>query len=131
MKSIIVNSPKHGQFEVFVSDEDYDYVSKQKWYVFKTKNFIYIMRMEYTPIEKRKQKMIFMHREIAGVLGNPKKSVIVDHKNRNTLDNTRENLRICTESQNQMNKCAKIKGRSKYLGVWYNRNSIVSKIRIK
>ena len=41
-----------------------------------------------------------MHRLIVGVLG----SEVVDHINRDFLDNRRENLRICTQRQNTMNQ---------------------------
>lgn len=40
------------------------------------------------------------HRVVIGA----KKGEIVDHKNRNTFDNTLENLRICTYSQNSINR---------------------------
>jgi len=41
----------------------------------------------------------------------------VDHKNRNPLDNRRENLRFCTISQNNSNKQSEKNSTSKYLGV--------------
>lgn len=47
--------------------------------------------------EGRKQ---LLHRLIAA----PGKGKIVDHKNGDTLDNRRANLRVCTRSQNCMNK---------------------------
>lgn len=42
------------------------------------------------------KKMIYLHRQLL----NPPKNRDVDHRNRNGLDNRRENLRICTEAQN-------------------------------
>ena len=44
-------------------------------------------------------KLPFLHREI---MGNPV-GMEVDHKNHDTLDNRRRNLRVCSRSQNQMN----------------------------
>jgi hypothetical protein len=44
------------------------------------------------------------------------KGLLVDHKNHNTLDNRRENLRICTRAQNMWNR-KKTCGVSKYKGV--------------
>ncbi len=41
-----------------------------------------------------------MHREIM----NPPDGFVVDHINHNTLDNQRNNLRVCTYSQNNSNK---------------------------
>ena len=60
-----------------------------------------------------------MHKVIMGT----KKGKIVDHKNRNSLNNQRYNLRFCTPSQSCMNRqktknlCA-----SKYKGVSFRKN---------
>jgi hypothetical protein len=57
-----------------------------------------------------------MHRLIM----NAKKSQQVDHINGNKLDNRKSNLRLCSNSQNHMNKskCTKEKS-SKYKGVYW------------
>lgn len=56
-----------------------------------------------------KYMKLAMHRLIM----NPGQSEVVDHINNNSLDNTRENLRICTKRQNAQNK----KSSLKYKGV--------------
>ena len=38
------------------------------------------------------------------IIMNPPPDKQIDHKNKNTLDNRRANLRICTNSENQMNR---------------------------
>lgn len=55
-----------------------------------------------------------MHRYLAGA----KKGEIVDHKNRDSLDNRRKNLRLCRRQQNVHNSEAS-RGSSKYRGVSY------------
>ena len=71
------------------------------------------------PRADRKQTL-YMHRLI--LLGSPDKafslgrSVIVDHRNGNGLDNRRCNVRQCTQSQNGMNRGACV-STSRYKGV--------------
>lgn len=47
-----------------------------------------------------REKSIFMHRLILG-LSNPK--ILTDHRNHDGLDNRRENIRPCSNAQNQWN----------------------------
>lgn len=44
---------------------------------------------------------------------------VVDHKNGNKLDNTRENLRICIVGQNQMNRGKQSNNTSGFTGVHF------------
>lgn len=86
-----------GKFAI-VDDEDYEELSKYKWcaiYSPKTKSFYASRRA----LVNGKKKPIAMHRQI---LDFPDK--LVDHINKDTLDNRKNNLRICSYSQNNMNK---------------------------
>jgi len=49
----------------------------------------------------------------------PPEDKVVDHKNRNKLDNTRGNLRICTHSENAHNRTKQRGLSSLFLGVCY------------
>ena len=51
------------------------------------------------------------------VMGYPK-GMDVDHINGNSLDNRKVNLRVCTRSENAMNKKTRADSRSGYKGVW-------------
>lgn len=75
-----------------VDDEDYEYLSQWKWYASKQRNTWYAKRKDGT-------KSIFMHRLIMGTPNNK----LTDHINKDGLDNRKENLRICTNSDNQHN----------------------------
>lgn len=55
---------------------------------------------------------LYLHRLIM----NPPDGYQVDHINGNGLDNRRENLRLCTQSQNNFN-CDSARGKSKFKGV--------------
>lgn len=100
-----------------VSDEDYHKISSYKWFYKTNKTGV---SYAYTTIcSKGKRKNIYMHRMVLGLSG----SEIVDHINRNGLDNRRENLRVCTYSQNMCNSKTRKDNKSGYRGVSYcNRN---------
>lgn len=99
---------KYGKWTSFVSDEDFELVSKYRWTRARTdRNCDYAVCMDAPHVR--------MHRLVMGVIDQP--GVFVDHKNHNGLDNTRENLRTCTKSQNCSNRRPKKNASSKYLGV--------------
>ena len=54
---------------------------------------------------------------------NPPKNMAVDHINGNGLDNRRSNLRICTPSQNSLNRKPHRNSSSRYRGVSFNKKS--------
>lgn len=65
-------------------------------------------------------KVIALHR----FLMNPKDDEVVDHKNRKPYDNRKSNLRVCTQSQNIMNKKKPKNNKSGVVGVyWYQRDN--------
>jgi len=73
-----------------VDDEDYEKLSTTKW---RAVSYGYAISIDG-------EKGLLMHR----VIMNAKKGEIVDHKNHNTSDNRKENLRIVTHAQNMMNR---------------------------
>ena len=99
----LVLQSKGKEIKVLVDSDKYDELSKYRWYI-KNRNYV------YTQIDR---KTIHLHRLIM----NAKSNQIVDHINRNPLDNRVENLRFCTRSQNNMNKSG-IRGVSKFRDMW-------------
>lgn len=100
-----------------VDDKDYDKLMERKWFVHLTLTNMYYVVGNFK-IEKNKWKVITMHRHVMNAI-NPKE--IIDHKNGNTLDNQKQNLRTCTPSDNLANRFQR-GGKSKYLGVcWKSR----------
>ena len=62
-------------------------------------------------------KRVYMHRFLLGLeFGN---RLQVDHIDNDGLNNTRENLRTCTRSQNYMNRIKSVGKTSKYKGVYF------------
>jgi len=97
---------------IIVSDEDYDRLSQFTWHVMKT-NFNKLYARRWSDSSKNK-KAVLMHRE---VLNAPEHSE-VDHINHDTLDNRRDNLRLCTRQQNTQNRKSKV---TEYKGVSFNK----------
>jgi hypothetical protein len=82
-----------------VSDEDYEAVKDRKWYAHPNGHHYYVVR-DRLKSEGPGAKAIFLHR----VILNAPKHLHVDHVDGNGLNNCRENIRLCTCSQNQMNR---------------------------
>lgn len=111
MKTITIVSKKFGVKEVFVDDSDYNLVNAFKWYL--DKNYKRDIDIFYASSYLRGRK-IRMHTLIM----NTPKGMEVDHKNTNTLDNRRGNLRIVTRQQNIWNRSIQRNNRSGFKGVY-------------
>ena len=75
-----------------VSDEDYDRLSGYRYKLVKDDNRCYAYRDE-------RKALISLHQDVIG----DKTGYVIDHINRDGLDNTRRNLRHATRSQNRIN----------------------------
>jgi hypothetical protein len=109
MKEILL---LRGKGKTIVDDQDFDYLIKFKWHLHEG----YACRMKR---ENGKAIRTRMHREILGAI--PGDGKIIDHINRNRLDNRRSNLRFCSFSENALNT-ALVPGRTGYKGVTVCKN---------
>lgn len=112
MKELIINSAKHGKHVVFLDDEDYEKVSLNKWCLQRAKYGFYAARYIWLKLEK-KYVYLLMHR----VIMNTSPTQMTDHKDRNGLNNQRNNLRICTISENNRNTKMRKHNQNGYKGV--------------
>jgi hypothetical protein len=104
----LVESRKFGNFKVIIDVEDWDKIKEYKWYV----NYNPYTKSFYAITTNKQQ--IKLHRFIMDV-SNPK--IKVDHKDHNTLDNRKYNLRICDQSENLRNCRISKRNTSGYKGV--------------
>jgi len=93
-----------------VDDEDFEELNQHKWCL--SGDGKYARRCIGNNIG------IYMH----SVIVNTPKGMETDHINHNTLDNQRENLRVCTGSQNMKNRDKQNNNTSGYKGVTYITN---------
>ena len=83
----------------FISDEDYIYLNQFSWQALLVPNSNNVYAMCQI-----KRKTIYMHIEVLKRMGIViPKGMEGDHKNRDTLDNQRDNLRLVTKSINHHN----------------------------
>jgi hypothetical protein len=111
MKKIKLTQDK----EAIVDDDDYGVLMEHKWCAHKQVNGKFYVARSSPRDSNGKQKTIRMHRQIT----NAPKGMYVDHINGNPLDNRKENLRICTNQQNGMNRGKQNNNTSGYKGVRY------------
>jgi len=96
-----------------VDDADFEALNAYKWHARwnpSTKSF-YAQRS--VPIGGGKRTTIQMHRVITCA----QKGFDVDHINKNTLDNSKANMRVCSRSENGRNRGKQIDNTSGYKGV--------------
>jgi hypothetical protein len=75
-----------------VDPEDFDELSKYKWYAARNRRCFYACRRE-------NGKVVYMHRQIM----KPPPGMDVDHINLQGLDSRKRNMRTCTRAQNGYN----------------------------
>lgn len=126
MKQFKIESKKHGNHFVLIDDEDYDRIKSFNWFIVRMRNSFYAIRNNWV---NGKNKAILMHRFLLDI----KSGSIGDHKNGNTLDNTKENLRLCTNTENIVNSGMRKNNTSGFKGVHFvnerRRKKFLAKIR--
>jgi hypothetical protein len=101
-----------------VDDEDFEYLNQFKWCADKSPKFDYYFATKRI-VKNGKASTLRMHRLIMGA----KTGEYVDHINHDTLDNRRCNLRLCSNSQNNMNKYVVSSNTSGFKGVNFDKRN--------
>lgn len=84
--------------QILVDDEDFASLSQYTWHL----NDGYACRVTTIGGKNGKRVRLRMHRLVLGL--DFKSGEIVDHINRNKLDNQKSNLRVCPKSENEWNR---------------------------
>ncbi len=92
-----------------VDEGDFDRINAKPWRL-TTRG--YAGRTEH---RTKKKVNVMMHREVLGLTHDD--AIVVDHINGNQLDNRRENLRVCTVSENLCNAKLYSSNKSGFKGV--------------
>ena len=114
MKTIPLNKGR----VTLVDDGDFIHLNQWKWTSHETelgKGRLYAVRYERG--KDGKLKRIYLHRKLKG---NSSKKY-VDHIDRNTLNNQRNNLRLCNQSQSRFNSNKKVGNKTGYKGVTWDK----------
>lgn len=114
-------------YETMVDDEDYDLLMVHKWHVQKVHrqsrtSFYAMSRIKSLPTQQTQMQVVLMGK---------RDGFFVDHKNRNGLDNRRENLRWATRAQNCYNSGPRVCNPTGLKGVYVNKyGGYLASIRI-
>jgi hypothetical protein len=107
MQRILLDSGNYA----LVDDKDYEVLNKFMWCELSNSHHIYAVR---NISHNLGGGSMLMHRQILCL---PSGTPLVDHRDRNGLNNQRSNLRICNSSQNQANSKIRSDNTSGYKGV--------------
>lgn len=99
MKTIVLLDRNKNLYACHVDDADYEYVSQFKWSLHKQSKSEHMYAKRWIR-DGENIKWIFMHNDLQHIMSN---GMYVDHKNRNGLDNRRDNLRVVSQSLNILN----------------------------
>jgi len=101
-----------------VDDEDFEFLNQWKWCYSGPRRNPNSTGYAFRGLWKNgSMGRIYMHR----IVIKTRPGSIVDHVNRDGLDNRRRNLRIVTQSQNNLNSCKHLGSSSIYKGVHWSK----------
>lgn len=101
---------KKGTYKILIDDGDFKRVSQCKFYVRKSGNHSF------------RSVRLFSGKPFSSFILNYEGNLEIDHINGNPFDNRKENLRLCTHSQNMYNRGKHKNNKSGFKGVYWDKN---------
>lgn len=105
-------------YKVLIDDEDYNKINNHNWSI--EKHALKKGKQYFRYFENTIKTTITLHRLVMKCALHDNKEV--DHISGDTLDNRKQNLRICTHTQNMQNVKRRINNRTGYKGVDYKKD---------
>lgn len=128
MRKIEFYKKTHGYLKLLIDDQDYHIIDGKALLINKSDKGNLYVKIRYVDPEHPRKKF-FLHRLILGISD---RSIYIDHKDGNPLNNQRSNLRICTASQNSMNRTHTVVNLNSLKGVSKNGpNRYSATVRVK
>ncbi len=98
--------------ETLVDDDLFEHLNKFRWHNAYGWGGHPCIKRRILGVKPRRS--IAIHHEVLGIDPLDLKGSVVDHINRNPLDNRRENLRVVSKSENALNSIRSIKAKAVY-----------------
>lgn len=95
--------PASKGYSILVSDEDYERLSKFSWYAHMGGGRVKA-KPEYRPARRDAKPPRKVHFLAQAINGPAPAGMVIDHINGDPWDNRRENLRVCTHTENKRNQ---------------------------
>lgn len=105
-----------------VDDDDFERLNQHSWCAVQRSAGVYARRTD-----NKAHETVYMHREILALRAGDKREA--DHKNGDTLDNRRSNLRVASHAENKANSHRLKVGKSGFRGVTVIRNKFRASIK--
>lgn len=119
---LVVDSRMFGEHCIVIDAKDYEIVSSYRWYLRRGRNTFYgqanVRRADGTRIPLKLHRLLLPD------------APVVDHIDRDGLNNTRENLRAVTMTENNRNSRMRVTNTSGYRGVFADQNQWQAQIQV-
>lgn len=126
MKKIYLTGKYADNRYALVDDQDYEYLSQFTWNFKKEANQPYGYAGTNYNTGKRltNGRFKYLNKKMHQLILPLKAGFVTDHRNGNTLDNRRANLRYATKAQNKRNERKRVNATSIYKGVsWFSKTN--------